>query len=158
MYWHDYKTEKPEPQTLCFVEFEDVNHKPYYKVLKYIGRPGAAWQMEVGHYDDGGMTTRWVYLCEVTTSIHDQPRSFFEEAQNDENDFKERLADGYWQITNKIEKLEKALITSDCIAVDEKKLLHEQRKVMLAYKDVLFRRCCLNEVDLYRDTTTQTAI
>lgn len=150
MYWHDYKTEKPEPQTLCFVEFENVDHKPYYEVLKYIGRPGAAWQIEVGHYNDGGMTTRWVYLYEVTESINDEHRMFSEVMQANEDNFKDRLGIEYWQLSNRIEKLEKALITFDCLDDEQKELLHEQRKAMLAYKDVLFRRCCLNNVDLYK--------
>lgn len=154
MYWHDYKTEKPNALTVCLVELENVEHKTHYKVLTYVAYKGAAWMVKVGEFNDGGMVLRWIPLADILENIKDEPNSFIQEAQDNANDFRDRLAVEYWQLVNRIEKLEKALITADFLDDKQRELLFEQRKTMLDYKDVLFRRCCLNEVDLYKHSFT----
>lgn len=152
MYWRDYKTEKPEPFGVCLVEFDTVNHKPFYRIASYLGDYPVSWKLDDGVFNDGKMTLRWIPLTDIIESIKDESNSFIQEAQDNANDFRDRLAVEYWQLSIRIEKLEKALITSVCLDDEQKELLHEQRKAMLAYKDVLFRRCCLNDVDLYKHT------
>jgi hypothetical protein len=83
--------------------------------------------------------------------------SKFERYADARDDCRQRLHDEYWELVTRIEKLEMELLKSSLDA-DAKELLIEQRKAMLAYKDALFRRCFHHNVDLYRDTTTQTAI
>lgn len=152
MYWRDYKAEKPNALTVCLVELENVEHKTHYEVLTYVAYKGAAWMVKVGEFNDGGMVLRWMPLTDIIDNIKDKSNSFVQEAQDNANDFRDRLAVEYWQLSDRIEKLEKALIMLDCLDDEQKELLHEQRKAMLAYKDVLFRRCCLNEVNLYKHT------
>lgn len=154
MYWHDYKTEKPTALTVCLVELENVEHKTHYEVLTYVNYKGAAWMIKVGEFNDGGMVLRWIPLTDIIDNIKDEPDTFYQKATDHVDDFRDRLAVEYWQLSNRIEKLEKALITSVCLDDKQKELLHEQRKAMLNYKDVLFRRCCLNEVNLYKHSFT----
>lgn len=150
MKWRDYKTEKPTALTVCLVELENVEHKTHYEVLTYVNYKGAAWMRKVGEFNDGGMVLRWIPLTDIIENIKCESNSFIQEAQDNANDFRDRLAVEYWQLSNRIEKLEKALITADFLDDKQKELLHEQRKVMLNYKDILFRRCCLNNVNLYK--------
>ncbi len=152
MYWRDYKTEKPEPFSVCLVEFDTVSHKPFYRIASYLGDYPVSWELDDGVFTDDGMVLRWTPLADIIENIKDEPNSFVQVAQDNANDFRDRLAVEYWQLSIRIEKLEKALITADFLDDKQKELLHEQRKTMLAYKDVLFRRCCLNEVDLYKLT------
>lgn len=154
MYWRDYKTEKPTALTVCLVELENVEHKKHYEVLTYVAYKGAAWMVKVGEFNDGGMVLRWIPLADILENIKDEPNSFVQEAQDNANDFRDRLTVEYWQLSNRIEKLEKVLATATAAFLNDKQkeLLHEQRKAMLDYKDVLFRRCCLNDVDLYKHT------
>lgn len=152
MYWRNYKTEKPTALTVCLVELENVEHKTHYEVLTFVDYKGAAWMVKVGEFNDGGMVLRWIPLADIIEIIKDEPNSFVQVAKDKANDFRDRLAVEYWQLSNRIEKLEKAFFTADFWDDKQKELLHEQRKAMLAYKDVLFRRCCLNEVDLYKHT------
>lgn len=150
MNWHDYKTEKPNPLTVCLVEFDTVDHKPSYKIASYFGEHETPWAFDKGWFNDGKMVLRWIPLADILDNIKDEPNSFIQEAQDNANDFRDRLAVEYWQLSNRIEKLEKALIKFDFADTKQKELLLEQRKAMLAYKDVLFRRCYLNKVDLYK--------
>ena len=152
MNWHDYKTEKPNPLTVCLVEFDTVEHKPSYRIASYFGEHETPWAFDKGWFNDGKMVLRWTPLADILENIKDESNSFVQEAQDNANDFRDRLAVEYWQLSIRIEKLEKALITADFLDDKQKELLHEQRKAMLDYKDVLFRRCCLNEVDLYKHT------
>lgn len=152
MYWHDYKTEKPNPLTVCLVEFDTVEHKPSYRIASYFGEHETPWAFDKGWFSDGKMVLRWIPLADILENIKDEPNSFIQEAQDNANDFRDRLAVEYWQLSNRIEKLEKALITADLLDDKQKEMLFEQRKAMFDYKDVLFRRCCLNEVNLYKHT------
>ena len=152
MYWRDYKTEKPTALTVCLVEFDTVDHKPSYRIASYLGEFKTPWSFDKGWYSDGKMVLRWIPLTDMIENIKDESNSFIQEAQDNANDFRDRLAVEYWQLSNRIEKLEKALITADFLDDKQKELLHEQRKAMLNYKDVLFRRCCLNNVNLYKHT------
>lgn len=152
MYWRDYKTEKPTALTVCLVEFDTVDHKPSYRVALYFGEHETPWAFDKGLFNDGKMVLRWTPLADIIENIKNEPNSFIQKSHDNANDFRDRLAVEYWQLSNRIEKLEKALVTFDCFDNEQKELLHEQRKAMLAYKDVLFRRCCLNEVDLYKHT------
>ena len=165
MYWRNYKTEKPTALTVCLVEFDTVDHKPSYKIASYFGEHDTPWAFDKGCFNDGKMVLRWIPLADIMVlrwipladiidNIKDEPNSFIQVAQDNANDFRDRLAVEYWQLSNRIEKLEKALITSVCLDDEQKGLLHEQRKAMLDYKDVLFRRCCINEVDLYKHSFT----
>lgn len=154
MYWRDYKTEKPNPLTVCLVEFDTVDHKPSYRIASYFGEHETPWAFDKGWFSDGKMVLRWIPLADILENIKDEPNSFVQVAQDNANDFRERIAVEYWQLTIRIGKLEKALITADFLNDKQKELLHEQRKAMLAYKDVLFMRCCLNEVDLYKHSFT----
>ena len=152
MYWRDYKTEKPTALTVCLVEFDTVNHKPSYRIASYLCEHYAPWGVVKGWFIDGKMVLRWIPLTDIIENIKSESNSFIQEAQDNANDFRDRLAVEYWQLSNRIEKLEKALITFVCLDDEQKELLHEQRKAMLDYKDVLFRRCCLNNVNLYKHT------
>lgn len=152
MYWHDYKTDKPTASTACLVEFENVEHKLHYEVLKYVNYKDAAWMRKAGEFNDGKMALRWIPLADIIENIKDEPDTFYQKATDYIDDFRDRLAVEYWQLSNRIEKLEKALMLSVCLDDEQKELLHEQRKAMLAYKDVLFMRCCLNDVNLYKHT------
>lgn len=154
MYWRDYKTEKPTALTVCLVEFDTVDHKPSYRIASYIGEHDTPWSFDKGWFSDGKMVLRWIPLTDIIENIKSEPNSFIQEAQDNANDFRDRLAVEYWQLSNRIEKLEKALITAEILDDKQKELLHEQRKSMLDYKDVLFRRCCLNEVNLYKHSFT----
>ena len=152
MYWRDYKTEKPNALTVCLVEFDTVDHKPSYRIASYFGEHDTPWAFDKGWFNDGKMVLRWIPLTDIIDNIKDEPNSFVQEAQDNANDFRDRLAVEYWQLSIRIEKLEKALVTADFLDDKQKELLFEQRKAMLDYKDVLFRRCCLNDVDLYKHT------
>lgn len=154
MYWRDYKTEKPTALTVCLVEFDTVDHKPSYRIASYFGEHDAPWAFDKGWFNDGKMVLRWTPLADIIENIKDEPNSFVQEAQDNANDFRDRLAVEYWQLSNRIEKLEKVLATATAAFLNDKQkeLLHEQRKAMLDYKDVLFRRCCLNDVNLYKHT------
>lgn len=152
MYWRDYKTEKPTALTVCLVKFDTTSHKLLYRIASYWGDNATPWRLDEGVFTDGGMVQKWIPLADIIGNIEDEPNSFVQKAQDNADDFKDRLAVEYWQLSNRIEKLEKALITADFLSDKQKELLHEQRKAMLAYKDVLFRRCCLNNVDLYKLT------
>lgn len=154
MYWRDYKTEKPTALTVCLVEFDTVDHKPSYRIASYFGEHETPWAFDKGWFNDGKMVLRWIPLADIIENIKSEPNSFIQEAQDNANDFRDRLAVEYWQLSNRIEKLEKVLITAEFLDDKQKELLHEQRKAMLAYKDVLFRRCCVNEVDLYKHRFT----
>lgn len=154
MYWHDYKTEKPNPLTVCLVELDTVEHKPLHKIATYLSDEckGLPWRFAPGEFNDGKMVLRWIPLADIIENIKDEPDTFYQKGIDKFDDFRDRLAVEYWQLSTRIEKLEKALITSVCLDDEQKELLHEQRKSMLAYKDVLFRRCCLNDVNLYKHT------
>lgn len=154
MYWRDYKTEKPNASTVCLVEFDTVDHKPSYRIASYFGEYDTPWAFDKGWFNDGKMVLRWIPLTDIIDNIKDEPNSFVQEAQDNANDFRDRLAVEYWQLSNRIEKLEKVLATATASFLNDKQkeLLHEQRKAMLDYKDVLFRRCCLYDVDLYKHT------
>lgn len=152
MYWRDYKTEKPNPLTVCLIEFDTVKHKPSYRIASYFGEHETPWAFDKGWFDDGKMVLRWIPLADIIENIKDEPNSFIQEAQDNANDFRDRLAVEYWQLSIRIEKLEKALVTATFLDDKQKEMLFEQRKAMLDYKDVLFRRCCMNEVDLYKHT------
>jgi hypothetical protein len=154
MYWHDYKTEKPEPFSVCLVEFDTASHKPFYRIASYLGDYPISWKLDDGVFNDGGMVLRWIPLDDILENIKDEPNSFVQNLQDNANDFRDRLAVEYWQLVNRIEKLEKALVTADFLNDKQKEMLFEQRKAMLDYKDVLFRRCCLNDVDLYKHNFT----
>lgn len=148
MYWRDYKTEKPESGTLCLAEFETGNPDLRFKLAYFFddGTGHPIWKViGVSGVDDGRDLIRWM-------SIYEKQQPFKERVEKESESFKDRLAVEYWQLSDRIEKLEKALIMLDCLDDEQKELLHEQRKAMLAYKDVLFRRCCLNEVNLYKHT------
>lgn len=154
MYWRDYKTDKPNPLTVCLVELDTVEHKPSYRVASYFGEHETPWAFDKGRFNDGKMVLRWIPLTDIIDNIKDGLDTFYQKATDHIDDFRDRLAVEYWQLSNRIEKLEKALITSVCLDDEQKGLLHEQRKAMLDYKDVLFRRCCLNDVDLYKHSFT----
>ena len=79
---------------------------------------------------------------------------FEKQIEKENEDWCDRLAIEYWQLTNRIGKLEKALIKADLLD-DAKELLIEQRKAMLAYQDVLFRRCFHYNIDLYKHKFTE---
>lgn len=152
MYWRDYKTEKPNPLTVCLVEFDTVDHKPSYRIASYFGEHETPWSFDKGWFNDGKMVLRWIPLADIIENIKDETNSFVQEAQDNANDFRDRLGVEYWQLTNRIEKLEKALVTAEFLDDKQKELLFEQREAMLDYKDVLFIRCCMNDVDLYKHT------
>lgn len=152
MYWRDYKTEKPTALTVCLVEFDTVDHKPSYRIAPYLCEHDRPWAFDKCWFNDGRMVLRWIPLADIIKNIKDEPNSFVQEAQDNANDFRDRLAVEYWQLSIRIEKLEKALVTADFLDDKQKEMLFEQRKAMLDYKDVLFRRCCLNDVDLYKHT------
>lgn len=154
MYWRDYKTEKPTALTVCLVEFDTVEHKPSYRIASYFGEHETPWAFDKGWFNDGKMVLRWIPLPDVLENIKDETNSFVQEAQDNANDFRDRLAVEYWQLSNRIEKLEKALVTAEFLDDKQKEMLFEQRKAMLAYKDVLFRRSCMYEVDLYKHSFT----
>lgn len=154
MYWRDHKTEKPTALTVCLVEFDTVDHKPSYRIASYWKDSVIRWGFHNGEFTDDKMVLRWIPLADIINNIKDEPNSFIQVAQDKANDFRDRLAVEYWQLSNRIEKLEKAFFTADFLDDKQKELLHEQRKAMLAYKDVLFRRCCLNDVDLYKHSFT----
>lgn len=154
MYWRDYKTEKPTALTVCLVEMGENTNT--YEILTYMSTFAGdklRWYKKQCLYEDTEVS-RWTPLADIIKNIKDEPNSFVQEAQDNAKDFKDRLAVEYWQLSIRIEKLEKALITADFFDDKQKELLHEQRKAMLDYKDVLFRRCCLNEVDLYKHSFT----
>lgn len=145
MYWHDYKTEKPESGTLCLTEFKSENPDLRFK-LAYFFDDGSStiWKLiGVNGVDDGRDLIRWM-------PINERQQPFKERVENESESFRDRLAVEYHQLSIRIEKLEKALIMLDILDDEQKELLLEQRKAMLAYKDVLFRRCYLNKVDLYK--------
>jgi hypothetical protein len=119
-----------------------------------LGDYPISWKLDDGVFNDGKMVLRWIPLADILGNIEDESNSFIQEAQDNANDFRDRLAVEYWQLSIRIEKLEKALVTADFLNDKQKELLHEQRKAMIAYKDVLFRRSCLNEVDLYKHSFT----
>ena len=149
MNWHDYKTEKPKPLSVCLVEFDTIDHKPSYRIASYFGEHETPWAFDKGWFNDGKMVLRWTPLKDILDNIKDEPSDI---PIKENEDWKDRLAVEYWQLNNRIEKLEKALIKSGFFGFsdEQKELLLEQRKAMLAYRDVLFRRCVLNNVDLYK--------
>ena len=155
--WHDYNLERPSFNELCLVEFEDVGidiNGRTYRVMTYWGKcNGAVWRYDKGCFNDGKLTTRWMPITDLLNRNSFDP----EEVDKKVDNWRQRLHDEYWELVTRIEKLEMALLKSSLDA-DAKELLIEQRKAMLAYKDALFRRCFHHNVDLYRDTTTQTAI
>lgn len=151
MKWHDYKTEKPEPFSVCLVEFDTVSHKLFYRIASYLGDYPISWKLDDGVFTDGGMVQRWTLLADIIENIKDEPNSFVQEARDNANDFRDRLAIEYWQLTNRIEKFEKALNMLEWKDEDTLKLLYEQRDYMLKYKDVLFRRICHHNIKLYKE-------
>lgn len=95
MYWRDYKTEKPNPLTVCLVEFDTVDHKPSYRVASYFGEHETPWAFDKGWFNDGKMVLRWIPLADIIDNIKDELNSFVQEAQDNVNDFRDRLAVEY---------------------------------------------------------------
>lgn len=66
----------------------------------------------------------------------------------DASDWRDRLCIEYYQLCDRIDKIERQLnvkvFTDNALA-----LLFEQRGYMLQYKDVLFRRICDFGIDMY---------
>lgn len=67
-----------------------------------------------------------------------------------DEEWKDRIAVEYHQLSSRIDRLEKALLTMEFPDDEQKDLLIEQRNAMLHYKEILFKRCLLNKVDLYK--------
>lgn len=65
--------------------------------------------------------------------------------------FKDRMRAEYTQLTERIEKIEKAIMHFDFLKEEERDLLVEQRTAMLAYKEVLFKRLCFYRVNMFED-------
>lgn len=170
MYWRDYKFVRPDFGTLCLAEFVSKGAKILQVVTYRNYDRGKVWEESIGCFNDGKMTVRWVPLKEafdrpnVKKAVLDEAYipeihpvsddNFKIEIEKENEGWRDRLAVEYWQLTNRIGKLEKTLIKSD-LPEDSKALLIEQRKAMLAYQDVLFRRCFHHNIDLYKHKFTE---
>lgn len=68
----------------------------------------------------------------------------------DASDWRDRLCIEYYQLCDRIDKIERQLNVK-VFTDNALELLFEQRRYMLKYKDVLFRRICDFGIDMYRD-------
>lgn len=149
MIWHDI-SEPPKEGSLCILEEPDNNGALSYRMARYVPSHGKKypWQLEKGTYMDGACVTRWVGLDSILqecAQIGQRPTRTF-----DASDWRDRLCIEYYQLCDRINEVERQLnvkaFTDDALV-----LLFEQRRHMLSYKEVLFRRICDFGIDMYRD-------
>ena len=149
MIWHDV-SELPREGSLCILEESDNNGGLSYCIARYVPSHDKEypWQLEKGTYADGKRVTRWMSMSSILqecAQIGQWPTRTF-----DASDWRDRLCIEYFQLCNRIDKVERQLnakvFTDDALA-----LLFEQRRHMLNYKEVLFRRICDFGIDMYRD-------
>lgn len=154
MIWHDV-SELPKEGSLCILEESGNSGGLSYRIARYVPAHGKKypWLLEKGTYTDGERVTRWMSVGSIVqecAQIGQWPptRTF------DASDWRDRLCIEYYQLLDRINKIERQLnakaFTDDALA-----LLFEQHGYMLKYKEVLFRRICNFGIDLYRDSQWQ---
>ena len=145
--WHDIKTESPNDGQLCLLEYEHVDGgEVHYGIAKFrpTHDPTHPWELQKGWYSDGATISKWMPILDVA-----QAESPYRTL--DTSKWQDRLCIEYYQLSDRIEKLEKALNMLEWKDEDALKLLYEQRDYMLKYKDVLFRRICYHNIKLYKE-------
>lgn len=153
MTWHGV-SELPKEGSLCILEESDTNGELNYRMARYVPalNKECPWQIGKGIFADGKRVTRWMDMNSILqecAQIGQWPTRTF-----DASDWRDRLCIEYFQLCDRIEKIERQLnvkvFTDDALA-----LLFEQRGYMLQYKDVLFRRICDFGIDMYREDQWQ---
>lgn len=149
MIWHDV-SELPKEGSLCILEESDNNGGLSYRMARYVASHSEKypWQLEKGTYTNGGYVTRWMSMDSILqecAQIGQWPTRSF-----NTSDWRDRLCIEYFQLCDRIEKIERQLNVK-VFTEDALKLLFEQRGYMLKYKDVLFRRICDFGIDMYRE-------
>lgn len=149
MIWHDV-SELPREGSLCILEESDNNGGRNYRMARYVTSHDKKypWRLEKWTYTDGAYITRWMSMDSILqecAQIGQWPTRSF-----DASDWRDRLCIEYFQLCDRIEKIERQLNVK-VFTDDALKLLFEQRGYMLQYKDVLFRRICDFGIDMYRD-------
>lgn len=153
MIWHDV-SELPRAGSLCILEESDNNGALSYRIARYVRSHDTEhpWQLEKGTYTDGAYITRWMSMNSILQECAQigqwSTRTF------DASDWRDRLCIEYFQLCDRIEKIERQL-NAKVFTEDALKLLFEQRGYMLQYKDALFRRICDFGIDMYRDDQWQ---
>ena len=148
--WHDIKKELPIEGTWCLLQCIDCNDELYYRTAKYAPNddPNSPWLIEKGHYFDGKTVLKWSGIVEYVIGVA-QAESPYRTLNTSK--WQDRLGIEYYQLSDRIEKLEKALNMFEWKDEDALKLMYEQRDYMLKYKDVLFRRICHYDIKLYKE-------
>ena len=146
MYWHDIKTESPNDEQLCLLEYEHVDgEEVHYGIAKFrpIHDPAHPWELQKGWYSSGETISKWMPILGV-----DQEESPYRTPYTSE--WQDHLCIEYSQLNKRIDEVEKQLNFKE-FTEDALKLLFEQRSYMLKYKDVLFRRICDFGIELYKE-------
>lgn len=147
MIWHDV-SELPKEGSLCILEESNDSGALSYRIARYVPSHGKKypWQLEKGTYANGAYVTRWAdvdSILQECAQIGQWPTRTF-----DASDWRDRLCIEYYRLCDRIDKIERQLnakaFTDDALA-----LLFEQRRHMLGYKEVLFRRICDFGIDMY---------
>lgn len=145
--WHDVKKELPNEGDWCLLLCEGVD-EIFYRAARYepnINQDNP-WIISDGHFFDGKTILKWTVIFSYLMEQYNQETPY--RPLNTKN-WKDRLCIEYWQLSDKIENLEKTL-NQKLVTDYHSKLLFEQREYMLKYKDVLFRRIYDLGIDLYK--------
>ena len=153
MIWHDVSN-PPKEGRHCILEESDNKGGLSYRMARYVPSHDKEypWQLEKGTYADGKRVARWMSMDSILqecAQIGQWPTRTF-----DASDWRDRLCIEYYQLCDRIDKIERQLNVK-VFTDDALELLFEQREYMLKYKDVLFRRICDFGIDMYRDNQWQ---